>query len=96
MLHRFTLSGHNVYKFYLSQAEWMKEMSEGVPVLDPEAAKPEEDSPENNEYKAINPPINRDKKKDLKTRRKAKEEKQKQTARNVAKIEKKKISDLYR
>lgn len=80
-----------------AEAEWMKEMSEGVPVLDAEAAKPDvESTDDNNEFKAINPPITRDKKKDLKTRRKAREEKQKQTSRMLAKIEKQKITDLYR
>lgn len=75
----------------------MKEMSEGVPVLDAEAAKPDvESTDDNNEFKAINPPITRDKKKDLKTKRKAREEKQKQTTRMLAKIEKQKITDLYR
>lgn len=78
-----------------AEAEYMKEMSQGVPALDPEAAKPDEGNPTDNEFKAINPPITRDKKKDLKTRRKAREEQQKRAAIKLAKIEKKKISDLH-
>lgn len=74
----------------------MKEMSQGVPVLDPEASKPDEFSPDNNEYQAINPPVTRDKKKDLKTRRKAREELQKKIQLQRAKIELKKVSDIYK
>lgn len=71
-------------------------MSEGVPVLDPEASKPDTDPTDDNEYHAINPPTNRDLKKDLKTRRKAREERAKQAERHLSKMEQKKISDIYR
>ncbi|XP_026283920.1 ribosome biogenesis protein NOP53 [Frankliniella occidentalis] len=80
----------------VAEAQWIKEMSEGVPVLDPEAAKLDEEDDNDNEYRAINPPTDRDKKKDRKTRRKAIEEKRKQVERQMSKLENKKVSDLYR
>lgn len=79
-----------------SQAQWIKEMSEGVPTLDPEAAKPDDQTDSDSEYRAINPPVSRDRKKDLKSRRKAREEKSKQAARQLSKIELRKVSDIYR
>ena len=86
-----------ISNFFLKfQAQWMKEMSEGVPTLDPEALKPDVDPIDDGEYHAINPPTNRDNKKNLKTRRKAREEKMKQVERHLSKIEQKKISDIYR
>ncbi|KAK3922937.1 Ribosome biogenesis protein NOP53 [Frankliniella fusca] len=80
----------------VAEAQWLKEMSEGVPVLDPDASKPDVESVEDNEYRAINPPTNRDKKKDRRTRNKAIEEKRKQVERQMAKLENKKVSDIYR
>ncbi|XP_034238862.1 LOW QUALITY PROTEIN: ribosome biogenesis protein NOP53 [Thrips palmi] len=78
-----------------AEADWMKEMSQGVPVLDAEAAKPDEEPTDNKDFKAINPPTNRDKKKDLKAKRKAREEKLKKTVRERTKAEKKKQTDLH-
>ena len=80
-----------------ADALWMKEMSEGVPELDPEAAEPNDVDPtDDNEYHAINPPTNRDKKKDLKTRRKAREENAKRAQILLNKLERKKLSDVDR
>lgn len=71
-------------------------MSEGVPILDPEAAKPDDQTDSDSEYCAINPPVSRERKKDLKSRRKAREEKMKHAARQLSKIELRKVSDIYR
>lgn len=47
------------------------------------------------DYKSVNPPV-KNKKKDLKQRRKQKEQKQLELARKTAKREKKKIADIYK
>lgn len=48
------------------------------------------------EYKAINPPTRRDKKKTLQKRRKLREAKHSEAERKRLRIEKKKVSDIYR
>ncbi|KAJ9583122.1 hypothetical protein L9F63_022536, partial [Diploptera punctata] len=75
------------------QNMWMEEMSQGLP------KEAEEETQQENEggdsYKAINPPV-KIKKKTLKERRKLKEARQQALQQKQHKLEKKKISDLYK
>lgn len=48
------------------------------------------------EYKAINPATCRDKKKTLKKRRKLREAKRAEAERKILRVEKRKVSDIYR
>lgn len=70
----------------------MSEMSEGLP--DKEVKK-EEDSEDDGDYKAINPPA-KNAKKPLKKRRKLKEAKAEEVVRKKVKQERKKLSDVHR
>ncbi|KAJ1528874.1 hypothetical protein ONE63_007244 [Megalurothrips usitatus] len=78
-----------------AEAQYFREMSQGVPALDPEAAKPDEPLSDN-EYHAVNPPVDRLKKKDRKKRRNIVEEKRLQNKNKLLKAEKKKLADIYR
>ncbi|XP_059058765.1 ribosome biogenesis protein NOP53 [Achroia grisella] len=74
--------------------QWREEMSEGLPQPHNPANNPEE-SDTDNEYKAVNPPV-QNKKKDHKARRKQKEQIVERERLKREKIEKKKVTDLYR
>lgn len=66
-------------------------MSEGLP----SSTQQDENIKDNEEYKTINPPV-KNLKKDVKTRRKQKEQQLLQKQLSKAKLEKKKISDIYK
>lgn len=71
-------------------------MSAGLPQPHNPATDPDPtDEPSDNEYKAVNPPV-RNKKKDHKTRRKQKERLLELERLKRQKIEKKKITDIYK
>lgn len=76
----------------------MEEMSQGLPQA--EEIKVEHDGKEENEesseYKAINPAVSFLKKKTKKQRRKQKLEKEAEFKRKEAKVQKKKVADLYK
>ncbi|KAL0819171.1 hypothetical protein ABMA28_008424 [Loxostege sticticalis] len=74
--------------------QWREEMSVGLPQPHNPANDPS-DNESDNEYKAVNPPV-KNKKKDHKARRKQKEQLEEKERLKRKKIEKKKISDLYR
>lgn len=70
-------------------------MSAGLPQPHNPANDPEPESETDNEYKAINPPV-KNKKKDHKARRKQKEQILERERLKREKINKKKITDLYK
>ncbi|KAG6446166.1 hypothetical protein O3G_MSEX004275 [Manduca sexta] len=73
--------------------QWKEEMSEGLPKPHNPADDPASDT--DNEYKAINPPV-KNKKKDHKARRKQRERIEERERLKREKINKKKITDIYR
>ncbi|CAD0204655.1 unnamed protein product [Chrysodeixis includens] len=73
--------------------QWREEMSAGLPQPHNPADDPESDT--DNEYKAINPPV-KNKKKDHKARRKQKEQLAEKERLKREKIDKKKITDIYK
>ncbi|CAB3233899.1 unnamed protein product [Arctia plantaginis] len=75
--------------------QWKEEMSAGLPQPHNPANDPEPESETDNEYKAINPPV-KNKKKDHKARRKQKEQILEKERLKREKINKKKITDLYK
>ncbi|XP_045778941.1 ribosome biogenesis protein NOP53 [Maniola jurtina] len=76
--------------------QWREEMSAGLPQPHNPAADPQPDEePSDNEYKAVNPPV-RNKKKDHKTRRKQKERLVELEKLKRKKIDKQKITDIYK
>lgn len=72
---------------------WLTEMSEGLPSTQEQESNNESD--EETEYRSINPPA-KNMKKDQKQRRKQKEQKLLEKLKQDAKIEKKKIADIYK
>ncbi|GBP28911.1 Ribosome biogenesis protein NOP53 [Eumeta japonica] len=76
--------------------QWKSEMSVGLLESEPSKLKPSNpDEDTDNEYRAINPPV-KNKKKDHKARRKQKERLAEMERLKREKINKKKISDIYR
>lgn len=76
--------------------QWHEEMSEGLPQPHNPADNPtQSDADTDDEYKAVNPPV-QNKKKDHKARRKQREQIEEREKLKRQKIEKKKITDLYR
>ncbi|KAL4717387.1 hypothetical protein ACJJTC_017274 [Scirpophaga incertulas] len=73
--------------------QWQEEMSVGL--SKPHNPAQDSDPETDNEYKAVNPPV-RNKKKDHKARRKQKEMLQEKERLKRLKVEKKKITDLYK
>lgn len=75
----------------------MKEMSQGLPETWENKTKHDvqEDSETESEYKAINSPV-KNLKKTLQKRRKMKEAKMEQLQQKESRLEKKKLSDIYR
>ncbi|CAG9567766.1 unnamed protein product [Danaus chrysippus] len=76
------------------EKQWQEEMSVGLPQPHNPSNDPDPE-PSDNEYKAVNPPV-KNKKKDHKARRKQREQLEEKERLKRAKIEKKKITDLYR
>ncbi|CAH0730793.1 unnamed protein product, partial [Brenthis ino] len=75
--------------------QWREEMSAGLPQPHNPATDPDAEEPSDNEYRAINPPV-QNKKKDHKARRKQREQIVEKERLKRAKIDKKKITDIYR
>ncbi|CAH2054962.1 unnamed protein product, partial [Iphiclides podalirius] len=73
--------------------QWREEMSAGLPSAKPSGPSDEEGS--GGEYKAVNPPV-RNRKKDHKARRKQRERLLEKERLKREKIEKKKITDIYK
>ncbi|XP_013186088.1 ribosome biogenesis protein NOP53 [Amyelois transitella] len=74
--------------------QWREEMSAGLPKPH-NPANDSSDSDTDNEYKAVNPPV-KNKKKDHKARRKQKERLAERERLKREKVDKKKITDIYR
>ncbi|CAG4990806.1 unnamed protein product [Parnassius apollo] len=74
--------------------QWREEMSAGLPQPHNPATAPSDEETDN-EYKAINPPV-KNKKKDHKARRKQRERIEERERLKREKIEKKKITDIYK
>lgn len=72
----------------------IEELTEGLPGFTNDSV--EELDEDTSEFKAINPPTKRDNKKTIKKRKTEKRLRMEERQRMNAKIEKKKISDLYR
>ncbi|VVC99557.1 unnamed protein product [Leptidea sinapis] len=90
-LHRVTTKMFSRVTAKEKQMEWEEEMSVGL-----QPHKPQDDSePSDNEYRAVNPPV-KNKKKDHKARRKQREQILEKERRKREKIDKKKITDLYK
>ncbi|EEZ98070.1 ribosome biogenesis protein NOP53 isoform X1 [Tribolium castaneum] len=70
---------------------WMEEMSQGLP----QASTQQSDNESDGEYKSINPPT-KNRKKTQQQRRKLREQKKLELLKQIAKKEKKKISDIHR
>lgn len=78
--------------FYNFQEDKLKELAQGLPV----AGEPiVDDDISDTEFKALNPPV-QNKKKSLQKRRKLKEAREDERKKFSDKIEKKKVSDIYR
>lgn len=78
------------------QQQWIVEMKQGLPDKDNnDIIKKEDSDVSDTEYKAINPPV-KNKKKDHKARRKQRERLVERERLKLEKINKKKISDLYK
>lgn len=80
--------------------QWREEMSVGLPqphdpTSDPDPTTDPDPEPADNEYKAINPPV-KNKKKDHKARRKQRERIEERERLKREKIDKKKITDIYK
>ena len=75
----------------------MKEMSQGLPEICENKAKHDiqEESETESEYRAVNSPV-KNVKKTLQKRRKMKEAKVEQLQQKESRLEKKKLSDIYR
>lgn len=69
----------------------MKEMLQGIVKEEGEV----KDEPDSDEFHSINPPV-KNKKKDLKQRRKQREQLELQKTRSAVKVEKKKVADIYK
>lgn len=76
-----------------SEKQWMEEMSQGINKKSDEA---KEEPPAGNEYSTVNPPVDGDKQRSLQARRREREEKKKQKEIKAAKVEKKKLADIYK
>ncbi|XP_049885845.1 ribosome biogenesis protein NOP53 [Pectinophora gossypiella] len=93
-LHRVTTGMFSKVTQQQKENQWREEMSVGLP----QPHNPTNDEPESdtdNEYKAVNPPV-KNKKKDHKARRKQRERLDELERIKREKIDKKKITDLYR
>ncbi|XP_041983306.1 ribosome biogenesis protein NOP53 [Aricia agestis] len=93
-LHRVTTGMFSRVTQQEKEKQWREEMSAGLPL----PHKPEDDKdeqPSDNEYRAINPPV-QNKKKDHKARRKQKERLAEKERLKREKIDKKKITDIYK
>ncbi len=81
---------------FWTQTNWIVEMSEGLPFHnEPDEPKTEE-MEEDSEYKAINPPVTREKKKTIQQRKKQQRLKQEEEKRKETKAQKKKALDICR
>ncbi|KAL3280681.1 hypothetical protein HHI36_003918 [Cryptolaemus montrouzieri] len=80
-----------------AQNAWLEEMSQGLPIMNQKDSSMKEEVSDNTleEYQSINPPVI-NKKKSLKQRRKQKERLLEEKLKKLAKVEKKKVSDLHR
>ncbi|XP_013165859.1 PREDICTED: uncharacterized protein CG1785 [Papilio xuthus] len=96
-LHRVTTSMFSRLTPNEKENQWREEMSEGLPKPHNPANAPStpSDDDTDNEYKAINPPV-KNKKKDHKARRKQKERIAEKERLKREKIDKKKITDIYK
>ncbi|RVE53431.1 hypothetical protein evm_002001 [Chilo suppressalis] len=92
-LHRVTTGMFSKVTQQERENQWREEMSTGLPQPHNPANDPEPES--DGEYKAINPPV-QNKKKDHKARRKQKERLAEKERLKRLKVEKKKITDLYK
>ncbi|XP_034835850.1 ribosome biogenesis protein NOP53 [Maniola hyperantus] len=95
-LYRVTTGLFSKVTLQEKENQWREEMSAGLPQPHNPAADPQPDEePSDNEYKAVNPPV-RNKKKDHKTRRKQKERLVELEKLKRQKIDKQKITDIYK
>lgn len=69
-------------------------MTEGLPMNTDKNVMDKVDNDSDTEYKAINPPVNRDKKKTIKQRKKELRRKQEELKRKEVEEQKKKASDI--
>uniref|UniRef100_A0A8D8Q6Y6 Ribosome biogenesis protein NOP53 n=1 Tax=Cacopsylla melanoneura TaxID=428564 RepID=A0A8D8Q6Y6_9HEMI len=86
-----------------TEKQWMEEMSQGIEdkvTLDQVKLAPheikEEEAPNSNEYSTVNPPVDGERQRSLQARRREREEKKKQKELKLAKVEKKKLADIYK
>ncbi|XP_065207482.1 ribosome biogenesis protein NOP53 [Planococcus citri] len=79
-----------------NEKNWLEEMSEGLPISNSNAGKDTQDESDvsDGEYKAINPPVTREKKKTIKQRKKLLKLKQEELQRQEDKEQKKKVQDI--
>lgn len=56
----------------------------------------EDDAPISNEYSTVNPPVDGERQRSLQARRREREEKKRQKEILAAKVEKKKLADIYK
>lgn len=77
-----------------NEKNWIQEMTEGLPMNTDKNVMDKVDNDSDTEYKAINPPVNRDKKKTIKQRKKELRRKQEELKRKEVEEQKKKASDI--
>ncbi|KAI5741510.1 hypothetical protein M8J76_014345 [Diaphorina citri] len=96
-LDRVTSAMFNRMSKQETEKQWMEEMSQGIEDKVKLAADEiKEEPPESNEYSTVNPPVDGDKQRSLQSRRREREEKKKQKEIKEAKLEKKKLADIYK
>ncbi|CAH2094995.1 unnamed protein product [Euphydryas editha] len=93
-LHRVTTGMFSKVTPKEKENQWREEMSAGLPQPHDPTTDPDSE-PSDNEYKAINPPV-KNKKKDHKARRKQRERIAERERLKQEKINKKKITDIYK
>ncbi|XP_050354773.1 ribosome biogenesis protein NOP53 [Nymphalis io] len=94
-LHRVTTGLFSKVTLKEKENQWREEMSVGLPQPHDPTNDSEPEEAGDNEYKAINPPV-KNKKKDHKARRKQKERIAERERLKREKIDKKKITDIYK
>lgn len=79
----------------LFQNQWLEEMSQGIQNKESKDEEIKEEAP-SNEYSTVNPAVDGERQRSLQSRRREREEKKKQKEIKDAKIEKKKLADIYK
>lgn len=94
-LDRVTSAMFNRMSKEQSENQWLEEMSQGIQNKESKDEEIKEEAP-SNEYSTVNPAVDGERQRSLQSRRREREEKKKQKEIKDAKIEKKKLADIYK